>query len=62
MLAELIGTWLLLLQANPIALDVEAFNQRTRCLNSEDRTKLSSLFKSQNTSIEIFKVDATNRR
>lgn len=60
-LAELIRTCMLLLQANPIVLDVEAFNQRTRYLNSEDRTELSPLFRSQNSSVKIFKVDATNR-
>jgi hypothetical protein len=53
LLAELIGTCLLLLQAKPIALDVEAagsvgtVNQRKRRLNSEDRPELSPLFKSQ---------------
>jgi len=49
-LGELIGTCLLLPQSNPIALDVEAFNQKTRCLNSEDRTEMSPLFRSQNPS------------
>jgi hypothetical protein len=68
LLAELIGTCLLLLQANSIALDVEAagstetFNKTTRCLNSEDRTEMLPLFKSLISSIEIFKFDATNKR